>query len=113
MFDFLKRLRGVPEAAKENQRERFTRLIEELNEAIADLPEKPAVTVTPETGSLSFDLPEQFPDEALALPKPEEDPAPESPPADAAESEDSATEDRANQDEADEGEAKEDEVKAA
>jgi hypothetical protein len=71
MFDFLKRLRGVPEAVKESKRDRFTRLVEELNAAIAELPEKPAITVTPGTGALSFDLPEQFPDEALALPKPD------------------------------------------
>jgi hypothetical protein len=71
MFDFLKRLRGIPEEIKEGQRARFERLITELNEAIADLPEKPAVTITPESGTLSFDLPEQFPDEALALPKPD------------------------------------------
>jgi hypothetical protein len=42
-----------------------------LNAEIAELPEKPAVTITPETGALSFEMPEQFPDEALALPKPD------------------------------------------
>ena len=71
MFDFLKRLRGVPSEIKESQRARFERLVEELNAEIAELPEKPAITITPETGALSFDMPEQFPDESLALPKPE------------------------------------------
>lgn len=71
MFDFLKRLRGVPSEAKESQRARFERLVEELNAEIAELPEKPAVTITPETGALSFEMPQQFPDEALALPKPD------------------------------------------
>jgi hypothetical protein len=71
MFDFLKRLRGEPSEAAESQRARFERLVEELNAEIAELPEKPAVTITPETGALSFEMPEQFPDEALALPKPD------------------------------------------
>lgn len=71
MFDFLKRLRGGPGEAEEGQRARFERLVEELNAAIAELPEKPAVTITPETGALSFEMPAQFPDEALALPKPD------------------------------------------
>lgn len=78
MFDFLKRLRGVPSEAKESQRARFERLVEELNAEIAELPEKPAVTITPETGALSFEMPQQFPDEALALPKPDKtDPEPQ------------------------------------
>ncbi len=102
MFEFLKRLRGLPEEVKESQRARFTRLVEELNEAIAELPEKPAVTFTPETGALSFDLPEQFPDEALALPKPDEDPAPD----DAMASEDATPEEEAKEDQASEDEAK-------
>lgn len=87
MFDFLKRLRGLPEEAEESQRARFERLVADLNDAIAELPEKPAVTVMPVTGGLAFEMPEQFPDEALALPKPEDEEGPE---ADAAASADSA-----------------------
>ena len=70
MFDFLKRMRGVSAEARESQRARFERLVEELNAEIAELPEKPAVTITPDTGALSFEMPAQFPDEALALPGP-------------------------------------------
>ncbi|MBU2936527.1 MULTISPECIES: hypothetical protein [Pacificibacter] len=76
MFKFLKFGRGKkPEAVIETQRQTFERLVGELNEAIASLPEMPAVTVTPVTNEISFALPEQFPDEALALPAPE--PVPE------------------------------------
>jgi len=72
MFKFLKFGRGKkPEAVIETQRQTFERLVGELNEAIAALPEMPAVTVTPVTNEISFALPEQFPDEALALPAPE------------------------------------------
>lgn len=72
MFKFLKFGRGKkPEAVIETQRQTFERLVGELNEAIASLPEMPAVTVNPVTNEISFALPEQFPDEALALPAPE------------------------------------------
>ena len=72
MFSFLKFGRNAkPEVVIETQRQTFERLVGELNEAIALLDEKPAVTVTPSTGALSFELPDNFPDEALALPAPE------------------------------------------
>ncbi|MBU2867078.1 hypothetical protein [Pacificibacter marinus] len=72
MFKFLKFGRGKkPEAVIETQRQSFERLVGELNEAIASLPEMPAVTVNPVTNEVSFALPDQFPDEALALPAPE------------------------------------------
>ncbi|MEM1234824.1 MAG: hypothetical protein AAGH70_11935 [Pseudomonadota bacterium] len=62
-----------PGAAKaETQRDTFERLVKELNEAIVVLPQKPKVTVDPNTGAVSFEAPEHFPDEALALPKPAE-----------------------------------------
>ena len=71
MLEFLKRLGGVSAPDKpESQRERFERLVAELNEALDDLSDKPAVTVQPDSGHISFEMPEQFPDEALALPKP-------------------------------------------
>ncbi|MEM8882264.1 MAG: hypothetical protein AAGC82_16865 [Pseudomonadota bacterium] len=79
-FLFRGRNKAEPEVKIETQRETFIRLTQELNDAIAKLADKPAVTVEPATGQVSFALPEQFPDEALALPKPETEP--ETPAAD-------------------------------
>lgn len=76
MLNFLFRRRAnveEPEVKIETQRETFTRLIEELNAAIALLADKPKVTIEPATGAVSFELPEQFPDEALQLPAPDEE----------------------------------------
>ena len=77
MFKFLFGKRGAePEVVVETQRQTFERLVSELNEAIGALPEKPAVTVDPATGHVTLQTPEQFPDEALALPEPEPEPEP-------------------------------------
>lgn len=74
MFKFLRLgRRAAPQPVIETQRETFERLVQELNGAIDALPDKPAVTVDPASGNISFNLPEQFPDEALALPAPETD----------------------------------------
>ena len=62
----------------ETQRETFDRLVSELNEALEALPIKPKVTIDPATGRVAFEAPEHFPDEALALPAPNEDEAPAS-----------------------------------
>jgi hypothetical protein len=73
MFKFLKF--GLGKKSKvviETQRQTFERLVLELNEAIDALDEKPAVTLSPMSGNISFALPEHFPDEALALPAPVE-----------------------------------------
>ena len=73
MFKFLfKGRETVPEVKIETQRETFTRLVDELNEALGNLADKPAVTIEPASGRISFEMPEQFPDEALALPSPPE-----------------------------------------
>ena len=78
MFKFLKFGRGSKsKVVIETQRQTFERLVGELNEAIAALPEMPAVTINPVTQELSFALPENFPDEALALPAPEAEAEPE------------------------------------
>ncbi|MEM9855310.1 MAG: hypothetical protein AAF841_12800 [Pseudomonadota bacterium] len=61
--------KGTPKV--ETQREAFERLVKELNEAIGALAVKPKITVDPNTGALDLAAPEQFPDEALALPAPE------------------------------------------
>lgn len=76
MLKFLFGGRKPVEATPETQREAFTRLVGDLNEAIAGLPEKPKFVIDPATGGFELLLPEQLPDEALALPAPEED-APE------------------------------------
>lgn len=72
MLKFLFGGRGQP-AIIETKRQSFERLVAELNAAIDELPEKPKVTLDPATGHVAFELPEQMPDEALALPKPVED----------------------------------------
>ncbi|MEM9349334.1 MAG: hypothetical protein AAGA47_03665 [Pseudomonadota bacterium] len=62
-----------PGAKVETQRETFERLVKELNEAIEPLAVKPRVIVDPNLGTIAFATPEQFPDEALALPKPNDE----------------------------------------
>ena len=77
MFKFLFRRKGEVEAVKETQRQTFERALGEVNEILGQLDPKPRVTVDPEAGTIAFELPEQMPDEALALPKPEPEPEPE------------------------------------
>lgn len=73
MFKFLFRRKpdATVEAIPETQRETFERALAEVNGLVALMDPKPAVTVDPATGAVTFALPEQFPDEALALPAPE------------------------------------------
>lgn len=72
MFKFLfRRKADAIEASTETQRETILRALGEVNEIVAQLDDKPAVTFDPSTGAISFALPEQMPDEALALPAPE------------------------------------------
>jgi len=71
MFKFLFGGKKTPEVIPESNRERFARLVSELNQMIETLPVKPRVTFDPETGHILPDTPEQFADEALALPAPE------------------------------------------
>ena len=79
MFKFLFGRKGeVVEAKVETQREAFERVVDELNGLIAKQSVKPKVTLDPETGFVSFELPEQMADEALALPSPEVDETPAS-----------------------------------
>jgi len=69
----LKKLFGGRGAApvKETQRARYERLITELNAMIDAMPTKPKVTLDPATGHILPEIPDQFGDEALALPSPE------------------------------------------
>ncbi len=71
MLKFLFGGKKTPEAVPETDRERFKRLTTDLNELIDSLPAKPKVTFDPATGHVTLEEPEQFADEALALPAPE------------------------------------------
>ena len=75
----------TPVVEIETDRARFERLVNELNEMIDGLAVKPPVTLDPATGHVAFETPEQFADEALALPAPEpevsEEPIAETPAA--------------------------------
>jgi hypothetical protein len=67
-----KQIFGKLTAAKhvETQRETIERALAEVNGLVAGLAIKPTVTFDPETGAVSLTLPDQMPDEALALPAP-------------------------------------------
>lgn len=56
----------------ETQRQVATRALEELNTVLEGLETKPAVKLDMNTGQIEVDWPEQMPDEALALPAPED-----------------------------------------
>lgn len=90
MFKFLFKGRGEA-AVVETKRQSFERLVSELNTAIDELADKPKVTLDPATGHVAFELPEQMPDEALALPAPTTEPVKEAI-EDLAESADAAAE---------------------
>ncbi|WP_298297040.1 hypothetical protein [uncultured Litoreibacter sp.] len=76
MFKFLFGKKSV-EAVKETQRETVIRAMGEVNDILALMAEKPNVSVDLNTGLVHIVLPEQMPDEALALPAPEDTPEPE------------------------------------
>ena len=79
MFNFFRG--GAKSAPKsESQRDRFKRLVRELNEMIDAMPTKPRVMIDLETGRIVPEVPEQFQDEALALPKPDTASTPEATP---------------------------------
>ena len=100
MFKFLFRNKAV-EAVKETQRETVSRAMGEVNGILGGMAVRPKVAVNLETGLIEIELPEQMPDEALALPAPE---APEA--ADASETADpSDTHSEATEPSKDEAEA--------
>ncbi len=72
MFKFLLG-RGKVNAVQETQRQTVKRVVGELNEIVEALDEKPTLSVNMKTGRIEVDLPEQMPDEALALPAPDKD----------------------------------------
>ena len=57
-------------AKVENQRQTVERALAEVNEIFAKMADKPVVRVDLNTGQIAVDLPDQMPDEALALPAP-------------------------------------------
>jgi hypothetical protein len=71
MFKFLFGNKATaPQIARETQRQTVERAQKELNEILAALTPKARITIYPEEGTLTIDLPEQMPDEAKALPAP-------------------------------------------
>lgn len=71
MFKFIRSRIGGIKTVAETQRQTIERALAEVNEVLALMAEKPKVTIDPATGSVTLDLPDQMPDEALALPAPE------------------------------------------
>lgn len=69
MFKFLFGKTGA-KTVIETQRQTVERALGELNTVLALMADKPVVGVDLNTGVITVDLPEQMPDEALALPSP-------------------------------------------
>lgn len=69
MFKFLFG-KKAGKAKIETQRDTVVRVVEELNSVLALMADKPVVGVDLNTGLITVDLPDQMPDEALALPAP-------------------------------------------
>jgi hypothetical protein len=72
MFKFLfkKTDKGAQVVVAETQRQTVERALRELNTVLVTLTPKAKITVYPDEGTLSVTLPDQMPDEALALPAP-------------------------------------------
>lgn len=60
-------------AVIETQRDTVVRTVDELNAVLALMADKPVIGVDLNTGLIAVDLPDQMPDEALALPAPNGD----------------------------------------
>ena len=69
----------------ETQRETVVRTVDELNAVLALMADKPKIGIDLNSGALTIDLPDQMPDEALALPAPDEKTATEKPAKEAVE----------------------------
>jgi len=54
----------------ETMRARFERVTAELNDVLSELEELPPIQIDPAMRQMQFTAPDQFSDEALALPKP-------------------------------------------
>lgn len=71
MFKFIKSRLGGVKTVTETQRQTVERAMAEVNEIVALMTDKPKITIDPATGGVELHLPDQMPDEALALPAPE------------------------------------------
>ncbi|WP_438991784.1 hypothetical protein [Lentibacter sp.] len=71
MFEFLKNIASKAGGKPETQRACVARALDEINAVLAELDVKPKLSFDPATGALELELPEQMPDERLALPAPE------------------------------------------
>lgn len=71
MLKFIKSRLGGVKTVKETQRQTIERALAEVNEIVALMDAKPKVVIDPAVGSVTLELPDQMPDEALALPAPE------------------------------------------
>ena len=72
MFKFLRNRFGEVKTVQETQRQTVDRALGEVNAILTLMDPKPKITFDPAAGTFSVALPEQMPDEALALPAPEE-----------------------------------------
>ncbi|MDD7970447.1 hypothetical protein [Roseinatronobacter alkalisoli] len=83
MFKFLfgKRAKDPEIIIRETQRETVERAQRELNEILSALEPRAKLCVDLDNGTLAVTLPEQMPDEAKALPAPEQKQKPEQKPA--------------------------------
>ncbi len=63
---------GRSKISKVTQRESVEALLADLNSILVQMSDKPKVVIDPNTGVIDLELPEQMPDEALALPAPED-----------------------------------------
>ena len=64
--------KGEVKVVPETQREMVVRAVGEVNTVLLSLDPKPKISFDPATGAIELALPEQMPDEALALPAPNE-----------------------------------------
>ena len=69
IFNFLKKETG--EAKLVTMRERFEAAQSEMNAVLASLAEMPQINIDAKAQQVTFTAPEQFADEALALPAPD------------------------------------------
>ncbi|MBU2980875.1 hypothetical protein KO498_03520 [Lentibacter algarum] len=63
-------LAKMTKSPAETQRQTVERALAEINAVMGDMDVKPKLSFVPDTGEISLELPEQMPDEALALPAP-------------------------------------------
>ena len=69
IFNFFKSATGEPEFI--SMRQRFEAAQTEMNAVLSDMQEFPRVTIDAKNRKIEIETPEQFADEALALPAPD------------------------------------------